>query len=803
MVNLENICMGCMTHQCNNGLCQNCSIIEADIWLAPHHLKPRTMLLGRYLIGRVIGEGGFGITYVGYDAQMMLKVAVKEYYPGGYVSRDCTQSNTVNSYGGVKEQFYENGRGQFLEEAKRLAKFFGLPGVVSVKDFFTENGTAYIVMEFVEGITLKKKLADMGGRMPEAQVLDIMKPLIKSLSQMHKTGIIHRDIAPDNIMVLPDGSVKLLDFGAARSDDDEGQGTIVITKHGYAPEEQYDPNRLRQGAWTDVYAICATIFRAIEGRTPPDAINRLREDNFTGFTIPVSENTNRVVRYGLAIRPEDRPQSLEILYAELYNPVLMVVPWYRNTYVLVSAIAIISLVLIALSVLLVGEISNHLTDKIESDQQVIAFDTIPPKPPLELALEPELESLRRESEITHYHDYPRMLDFGAFIGYEPSSVCDFYHGSRFFYILDEALEMELYVNYLELLVESGFIFTIVADDTIIGVHEDGTCFFIVPGPYRDFITEYTVYDILVYNSTDTIWYYLFIHGIGNWDEYPVPVYELMPSVPDFGEIFGISNKIHFGTVGDDGFPYVYRKEVNDIAWENLIKDMYILLLHEYGFTEYGEYDNILFFINEQNMVLSLETGFFDFIIDIHRGSLDELILAEAVVFAGETYMTSVTKLDLSEKNIKDISEISKFTELTGLCISYNDISDISALSGLIKLESLYIGNNKIINISMLSELTELENFCASNNGIKNISVLNNFKKMRRLSLNNNNISDLSPLEGLYRLNFLDLSYNNISDVSVLMELFPEVIFLDGNPLTLSQIDELRIALPYCEIYFGY
>jgi len=315
------LCMSCMTHNLTNGVCGYCNSAEAYLWTAPHHLRPRTILYGKYLVGKVIGEGGFGITYVGWDLSLSAKVAVKEYYPNGFVSRDATLSSNVYSFGGGKGEFYERGRGHFIEEAQRLAKFYMLPGIVSVKDFLTENGTAYIVMEFVEGATLKTVLGNMGGRMPEAHVLELMRPIISSLAQIHKAGVIHRDIAPDNIMLQPNGSVKLLDFGAARDASTDGKSTAAIMKHGYAPEEQYDPNRTRQGPWTDVYAVCATIYRAIEGSTPPDAISRLRTDSFTGFTVPVSENTRRVLMKGLALLPKNRWQDFEELSRKLYSEV--------------------------------------------------------------------------------------------------------------------------------------------------------------------------------------------------------------------------------------------------------------------------------------------------------------------------------------------------------------------------------------------------------------------------------------------------------------------------------------------------
>ena len=319
--NTANLCMNCMTHGLrSDGVCSSCGADERALGTSPHHLRPRTLLNNKYLVGRVIGEGGFGITYVGWDAALSIKIAIKEYYPSGFVSRYSTDSMTVQSYSGDKGAFFAQGRDRFIKEAQRLARFFGLPGIVSVKDFFNENGTAYIIMEFLEGASMRSVLSNMGERMQEAHVLEIMKPLIRSLGDMHKSGLIHRDIAPDNIMILPDGSVKLIDFGAAREVTTDGQSTVAVMKHGYTPEEQYDSDHTRQGPWTDVYALCATIYRAIEGVTPPDAISRLRSDTFRGFTVPVSANTSRVVMKGLALAPENRWHDVGEMWQELYTP---------------------------------------------------------------------------------------------------------------------------------------------------------------------------------------------------------------------------------------------------------------------------------------------------------------------------------------------------------------------------------------------------------------------------------------------------------------------------------------------------
>ena len=322
MENTNDLCMACMKHGLYpGGVCPHCGAIESQLRTAPHHLRPRSILSGRYVVGKAIGEGGFGITYVGWDTRLSVKAAIKEYYPNGFVTRNIEDGSTVHAFSGSEGEFFERERNRFIEEAKRLTRFGDLPGIVAVKDFFEENGTAYLVMEYVEGATLTTVLANMGGCLQEAHVLVMMEPLINSMIEVHKSGIIHRDIAPDNIMIRPDGNLKLIDFGAAREADSNGKSSVALMKHGYTPEEQYDTDRSRQGAWTDVYALSATIYRAIEGSAPPDANTRLRNDTFGGFTKHVSESTRFAVMKGLSVNPQNRWQNMGELLQALYPDV--------------------------------------------------------------------------------------------------------------------------------------------------------------------------------------------------------------------------------------------------------------------------------------------------------------------------------------------------------------------------------------------------------------------------------------------------------------------------------------------------
>ena len=294
----------------------------ANTPLPPHHLPLKTILAGKYLIGRVLGEGGFGITYLAWDLNLGVKIAVKEYYPMGFVTREHNSTTSVLPYVGDKAAFFAAGRDRYVEEAKSLAKFYGLPGIVAVKDFFLENNTAYIVMEFIEGKTLKQMLADEGGRLPAATVLEMMKPLMRSLSEVHNAGVIHRDISPDNIMVTKEGNVKLLDFGAARDYADSGNRSLsVLLKPGYAPEEQYRTRGV-QGPWSDVYALCATVYRAITGITPPESVERLRADELktpSSLGAAIDPAREKALLKGMAVLQNERWQSVIELYEALYS----------------------------------------------------------------------------------------------------------------------------------------------------------------------------------------------------------------------------------------------------------------------------------------------------------------------------------------------------------------------------------------------------------------------------------------------------------------------------------------------------
>ena len=320
------LCPGCMNEWAKpDQACPICGFIRSKYERAARWLPLYTVLERKIMIGKVIGEGGFGITYMGWDLNLEVRVAVKEYFPMGLATRDTGQgrSCSISALPGVRRDNYRQGLEKFMTEAQNLSRFYNLNGIVSVRDFFFANDTAYMVMEYVDGVTLGSYLKSRGGRLSEQEVLALFHPVMDSLKTVHAAGIIHRDISPDNIMMTKDGRMKLIDFGAARfAGGDNERSLTIILKHGYAPAEQYQSHG-NQGPWTDVYAICATMYRMMTGEVPPGAMDRLHEDTLKEFKelgCKVSTQTSyALLDKGMAIRVQDRYQSMDELMEGLYG----------------------------------------------------------------------------------------------------------------------------------------------------------------------------------------------------------------------------------------------------------------------------------------------------------------------------------------------------------------------------------------------------------------------------------------------------------------------------------------------------
>ena len=318
-------CLGCMEmYESEFNLCPHCGYIEGTKAEESIHMEPGTLLIDRYLIGKVLGYGGFGVTYLAWDKLLEQKVAIKEYLPSEFSTRMPGEAAVTIFSGDRNEQFAE-GLNKFVEEAKRLSKFQNEQGIVKIFDSFCANDTAYIVMEYLDGETLESYLA-REGKVSEDQAVEMLIPILNSLQVVHKEGILHRDIAPENIFITKDGCVKLIDFGASRyATTSHSRSLTVIIKPGYSPEEQYR-SRGDQGPHTDIYALAATIYKMVTGITPPDALERRasiekkKKDllkDIHKVNKGVSRNVENAILNAMNVQIEDRTSNIESFVDEL------------------------------------------------------------------------------------------------------------------------------------------------------------------------------------------------------------------------------------------------------------------------------------------------------------------------------------------------------------------------------------------------------------------------------------------------------------------------------------------------------
>ena len=323
-------CMRCMEfYDPQFDICPYCGYEENSVKKELLHIDAGTVLAERYLIGNALGFGGFGVTYIGYDCKLKRRVAIKEYLPSEFATRALHQPEVMINNNEKKKQQFSDGMKKFIDEAKSLAKLSSLDGIVHIYDSFEANNTAYIVMEYLEGETLATFMK-REKMVPEEHAVEIISPVLQTLEEVHRRGIIHRDIAPDNIFLArgQDGKthVKLIDFGASRyASTSHSKSLTVLIKPGYSPAEQYQSNG-EQGPFTDVYAVAAVLYHLVTGVRPEDAFERRTQLQSGGkdplkdpssYNSKISENFENALMNALSVRVEDRSETAEVFLKEL------------------------------------------------------------------------------------------------------------------------------------------------------------------------------------------------------------------------------------------------------------------------------------------------------------------------------------------------------------------------------------------------------------------------------------------------------------------------------------------------------
>ena len=293
------------------GLCPHCGYdnINGPMQQPDHALPCGKILNGRYVTGRELGQSGFFIIYIGFDLSLEKRVSIKEYYPAGEATRSAANKGVVFWDRAGNTQKIMAGLDGFLLEAQREIRLKDLQHIGTVLESFQENSTAYVVMEYIEGETLRSYLKRIKRSFSESECVRLFAPLIDDLEEMYRRGIIHRDIKPDNLIMQGNGKLVLLGLGAAKdlTERDGSKSDNLVLSESYAPIEQYRTNG-SIGPWTDVYALCATIYTCVTRKIPPSAIDRLE-----GESVDMRSFTPRfaaVLKKGLAIEPQDRFQTM-------------------------------------------------------------------------------------------------------------------------------------------------------------------------------------------------------------------------------------------------------------------------------------------------------------------------------------------------------------------------------------------------------------------------------------------------------------------------------------------------------------
>ena len=311
MIETKGQCPYCFGALDKKGACENCGKKLKPSGVPAKHLPPFTLLKNRYRVGVAIGEGGFGITYRGWDELTGYAVAIKEYFPSAMITRE---GNLLTCKTDDVRQKFILGKKRFASEAKNMAVIKNVKGVTAVLDFFSENDTVYIVMEYLDGVTLDKYLSAVG-KLSFERAFSLLRPILEAVRSLHKAGFIHADISPDNIMIMTNGDSKLIDFGSASHVGVfEGRRQVTLKKH-FAPPEQYNSGMVLC-AETDVYAIGATFYYAVTLTRPPESVKREARDDLRlpgSMGAKITADEERALLTALKLRAEERFGTIDEL----------------------------------------------------------------------------------------------------------------------------------------------------------------------------------------------------------------------------------------------------------------------------------------------------------------------------------------------------------------------------------------------------------------------------------------------------------------------------------------------------------
>lgn len=647
------------------------------------------------------------------DTKLDMKVAIKEYYPNGYVNRSNTISLAVNSSTSEeRKDFFDSGRERFLREAKILAKFSGSIGIVDVRDFFEENNTAYIVMEYLDGKTLKDYLKT-NGTLTVEQTLSLLMPVMESLKKIHTQGLIHRDISPDNIMLV-DGRVKLLDFGAARTVSATANNSLsVMLKPGYAPEEQYR-SKGEQGPWTDVYALCATMYKCITGVTPDDAAQRLYNDELkapSALGIAIDPAVEKALLKGLNVKQKDRYQSIDELLDGFKGNNMVEEDDSKTVYCPAQP---------------VSEAGDKPTEFISPEYEektalenrdvtVFKAKKAPEKRAKKESPAPNVPTKAASDDVSKKTKKHKKKTAGAFL-------------------LPAALVIVAVIAVFA-------IFKLFSTTTIAGKTVDRNEYFL--DIYKETITEADMKAIKSLRKLEILTFTncVFDNSTSSY----------------LGDISAPLDYLSFeGCTGFDDYSVI-----SELAYLRILKISGCNLTDEQlNSISFDQLENL------ENVTLSDNAELSDLTPLSSVKLLDELTVDNTAVrdFSAVKDCAKLAVVSAQNCGITDISTLTN-SAIEILTLNDNEISDISNMAYFEQLGSLFLNNNMIEDISpLVNAAPDLIILEIDGNQITSLESVSAFERLRELSVNRNRLTDLDGLEDCLQLVELEAAENQITNI---------------------------------------
>lgn len=726
-INNKRLCPHCFT-ETNDEICPNCSYSKKTYRYDPLTLPSGSILMGRYIVGKVIGKGGFGITYLAYDNKLDKKIAIKEYFPNGLAQRVMGNPTIMVSSQEDAETF-RTGAERFYREAQTLSRFNGNPAIVNVYEFFYENCTAYFTMEFLEGMSLKKYI-DKNGALSVEKAAYIADQVSFALLSAHSGNILHRDISPDNIIICDNGRIKLIDFGAARQFTAEGTKSLsVLIKPGFTPIEQYQ-SKGKQGPFTDIYSLGATIYYCLTKDVMDDPMSRLDDDSeFTANSYGINPNFFEFIKKCTAIKGVDRYADMFLFRKALQetgiNPEPIIVPEAPDEDNVKGKVLG---EIVTFSGGYTGNTGNlpdsSMDNVISASGNVDKTSTAPNNFNTASAVNTANNANAVIKEEKAAESKPKKGILGAIIGIAAVLVVGI--------VAISVVASGVFSDDNDIDVEEPRVTTTTEDDSepagnlIVETTKSATLTTTLPpATTKATTTKATTTTAKTTKKTTTSKKTTTTSGTRK----PIP--GLNPDTspaPAIGEITTTPFSSETTTVPTTQAPVTTTTKAPVVTTTTTTTAK----------------------TTKKTTAATKEKT------------------PDEVKIGGRTYSTSATELDLSRKHLTDddIENLKYMKKLKILNISNNNLSDLSVLKNCTALEELNAENNGVSDISFVSSLKNLKILVMNFNYISDISVLANFSTLEKIWLCNNYISDISPIR--YNTKLVELGFNNnteIGDVS--------------------------------------